>query len=71
LLPAASFACNVSASVAPEATLGVAAVIRDWLKESAPGVTTILGAVLVTAAPPMVAPMFVATPANTPVKVAV
>jgi len=51
-------------------TLAVDVVIRDVAAETGPTVTTIVGRGVVTAFPPIVAPIVVAVPANTPVNVA-
>jgi hypothetical protein len=71
LLPAASFPCSVSVTALPDATVPADRLTTDWLVEIAAGVTWTVGSVLVTAVPPIVAPMVFALPATIPVKGAV
>ena len=71
LFPAASFACTVSVTNDPEATVEeeMLTVVSDV--DAAPGVTTSVGNVDEIAVPPIVPVIVVAVPARTPVKVAV
>jgi len=71
LFPAASFACSVTVSALPDATVALATLTIDPAAEIAPTVTWTVGKVVVTAVPPTVAPIVVAVPATAPVKVAV
>jgi hypothetical protein len=71
LFPAASFACSVSVTALPAATAPADTLTTDWLVELALGITVTVGMVLVTATPPIVAPMVVALPATIPVKLPV
>jgi hypothetical protein len=71
LLPAASFPCSVSDTALPDATVPADTLTTDWLVEIAAGVTWTVGKVLVTATPPIVAPIVRAVPATIPVKLAV
>jgi hypothetical protein len=71
LLPAASLARNVTVTELPEATVLFDTVTDEVEVETEPGVTVMVGAVDVTAAALIVAPMVVAVPAVTPVKLAV
>ncbi len=71
LFPAASLACSVSVTALPEATVPDETLTVDLLVEAFPAVTVTVGSVLVTAAALIVAPMVVAEPAVTPVKLAV
>ena len=71
LFPAASLACKVSVSLLPEATVGLDTLTVEVVTETGPGVTATVGSVEVTGEPPIVAPIVVAVPASTPVKVAV
>ena len=71
LFPAASFAWSVSVTAPPDWTVPAETLTTDWLVEIPPGITVTVGSVLVTAVPPIVAPMVVAVPAVTPVNVAV
>ena len=71
LFPAASRACKVMLMEFPEETVADDKLINEVAVEIVPGVTVIVGSVVVTAVPPMVAPMVVAVPASTPVNVAV
>ena len=71
LFPAASFACSVSVTAVPEATVPLETVTSDVATEAGPAITMIVGSVEVTGLPLIVAPMVVAPPATTPVKVAV
>ena len=70
LLPAASFACSVSVTTFPDATLPAETVTSDCKVEMGPGVTVIVGSVDVTVMPPIVAPIVVALPLTTPLNVA-
>jgi hypothetical protein len=70
-VPAASLACRVSVTCAPETTVGLDTLTRDVAVDAAPGVTVMVGRVEVTGAALIVAPMVVAVPANTLVNVAV
>jgi hypothetical protein len=70
LLPNASFACSVSVTALPDATVPLATLTTDPAVEIAPTVTWTVGSVVVTADPPIVAPIVVAVPAVNPVKVA-
>ena len=69
--PAASLAVSVRVTALLEATLAAETEASDCATEADPGVTVNVGRVLVTAAPPIVAPMVVGLPATPPVKVAV
>lgn len=69
--PFASFAVKVRVTAELEATVPEETETTDWDKETGPGVTVTVGAVLVTVLPPMVAWIVVAVPERTPVKVAV
>jgi hypothetical protein len=69
LLPAASLACSVSVTALPDATVPLDTLTSDPAVEIGPTVTWTVGSVLVTAAPPIVAPIVVAVPAVNPVKV--
>lgn len=71
LFPAKSFACNVRLILEPEATDELETLINEVEVEIIPGLTSTVGRLVVTATPPMVAPMVVAVPASTPVKTAV
>jgi hypothetical protein len=71
LLPAGSLACSVSVTALPEATDPLETLTTDWAVEIAPTVTVTVGSDVVTATPPIVAPMVVAVPATAPVNVAV
>ncbi len=71
LLPAASRACKVSVTALPDATVGADTVTTELAAEIGPGVTASVGSVEVTTTPSMVAPIVVAVPAITPVKLAV
>jgi hypothetical protein len=71
LLPAASFACSVSVTALPETTVPADTLTTDWVVEIAAGVTWTVGSVVVTATPPIVAPIVRAVPAAIPVKLAV
>jgi hypothetical protein len=73
LLPAASLACSVSVTALPDATVPLDTLTTDPVAavEIAPGVTVTVGSVVVTATPPIVAPIVLALPAKTPVKIAV
>ena len=72
LLPALSLAVSRRVTDWPAATVvGLPTILRvEVLSETGPGITMICGEAVVTDTPPMVAPMFVAVPARTPVKVA-
>lgn len=54
-----------------EATVPAETVTRELERDAAPGVTVMVGNVLVIALPPMVALMVVGVPETWPVKVAV
>ena len=69
--PAASRAWRVTVEVEPDATLAADTVTVEVDSETPPVVTAIVGRVVATATPPIVAPMVWAVPAPTPVKVAV
>ena len=69
--PLASFAVKVRVTAEPDATELAERETRDCESEGEPGVTVTLGALLVTGPPPIVAPIEVALPEVTPVKVAV
>jgi hypothetical protein len=71
LFPAASFVCSVSVTALPDATVPADTLTTDWLVELALGITVTVGSVLVTATPPIVAPIVRAVPAAIPVKLAV
>ena len=71
MLPAASRALTVTVTLPPEVTVGEATVTKELAGAIAPGVTVIVGRVVDTAEPPIVAPIVVAVPDSTPVKVAV
>lgn len=71
LFPAASRACIVSVMELPEATVFEDTEISEVTVEITPGLTVIVGRLVVTAVPFTVAPMVVAVPASTPVKTAV
>ena len=71
LLPAASFAWSVRVTAAPEATVPLETLTVDVVVETEPGVTATAGSAVVTAVPPMVAPIVVAVPAVPAVNVAV
>ena len=71
LFPAASFAWRVRVAAAPEEMTPLDVVTTDVAAEIAPGVTAIVGIAVPTGVPFTVAPIVVAVPANTPVKVAV
>ena len=70
-LPAASRACSVRVAVPPEATVGAEVLTRDCAVDAAPELTVMVGSVVVTAAPSIVALMVFAVPASTAVNVAV
>ena len=70
LFPNASFACSDTDVDAPEATFDAPTVTREFTVEIAPGVTVIVGSVLLTDEPPIVAPIVVAEPDVVPEKVA-
>jgi hypothetical protein len=70
LLPPASFACSVSVTALPAATVGADALTTDVAVAAGPGFTVTVGSVVDTAAALMVAPIVVAVPARTPVKIA-
>jgi hypothetical protein len=55
----------------PEATVAEARVMTAYAGEIAPGLTVIVGKVVVTAEPAIVAQIVVAVPETTPVKTAV
>jgi hypothetical protein len=71
LFPTASFACSVSVTALPDATVPADTLTTDWLVELALGTTVTVGSVVVTATPPIVAPIVLAVPATTPENVAV
>lgn len=71
LFPAASFAVKVRLTLEPEATVDAETEIKDVTVEILPGLTVIVGSVVLTAVPLTVAPMVVAVPARTPVNTAV
>lgn len=71
LFPAASLAVSVRLILDPEATVLLDTEITEVTVEIVPGVTVIVGSVVVTGAPLIVAPMVVAVPAKTPVNTAV
>ena len=71
LFPAASLAWSVSVALAPEATNPLVTVSTEAPGEGGPGTTAICGSAVVTVLPLIVAPMVVAVPASTPMKVAV
>ena len=70
LFPAASLACSVSVTALPDVTVGLETDTVEVAVDTGPTVTVTVGSVEVTAWPPIVAPMVVAVPASTPVKVA-
>lgn len=70
LFPAASRACKVRVTVLPDCTVAEETETMDVAELIAPGVTVMVGMVVVTGVPPMVAAMVVAVPATRPVKVA-
>jgi hypothetical protein len=70
LFPAASFVRRNRVTVSPAAAVPVDSDTVDWLKETAPAGTVIVGMVEVTAAPPIVAYTVEAVPTVTAVKVA-
>lgn len=65
-----SRACKVRVLVVPEAMLALLTVITELAALITPGVTVKVGSVLVTAEPPMVAPIVEAEPAVAPVRLA-
>ena len=69
--PARSLACIVSVVALPDVTVALSTVTREVLTEIAPGVTVMVGSVVLMGLPPIVAPMLLAVPAVTPVNVAV
>jgi hypothetical protein len=71
LFPAASFACSVSVTSLPDATVPLDLPTTEWAVDTGPGVTCTVGSVVVTAVPPIVAPIVRAVPATIPVKLAV
>jgi hypothetical protein len=72
LLPAASLACSVTKIELPDVTVELATAIVEVLMEIVPGPTVTVGfGTEVTAIELMVAPIVVAEPAVTPVKMAV
>src|SRR6266513_3729211 len=71
LFPAASLPRRCRVTTAPDVTVPLEIVTGDADGEIAPGETVIVGALLVTAAPLIVAPIVVAVPASTPVNTAV
>ena len=72
-MPAASRAVMTAAAVYADLIKDGAPVMltKDCARETAPGLTVMVGRVVVTAEPPIVAPIEVAVPESTPVKVAV
>ena len=70
-MPFASLVVRVRVRALPEATVFDETETRDCESEKAPGETVNAGRTLVTALPPMVAPIVVADPEVIPVKVAV
>src|SRR5262245_507949 len=70
-LPAASRAWNVRVAGPPDPTVPLATETMEVTAEIAPGLTVIVGNVEATGAPSIVAWTVVATPARTPVNVAV
>jgi len=71
LFPEASLACKVTVEVAPaKITAGVTLTV-DLAKLIDPAVTVTVGKAEVRAFPAIVAPILVAVPAKTPVKLAV
>lgn len=60
---AASFAVSVIVDVPPEAILDEETATSVWERDKGPGLTVIVGSVLVTELPPMVLAMEVADPA--------
>jgi hypothetical protein len=71
LLPAASLACSVSVTALPDTTVPADTLTTDVAVAAGPGVTWTVGSAVVTATPPIVAPIVFALPARTPVKLAV
>src|SRR5213592_2925896 len=71
LFPAASLPRRCRVTTAPDVTVPFEIVTGDADGEIAPGDTVIVGALLVTGAPLIVAPIVVAVPASTPVNTAV
>ena len=71
VFPLASLAVNVSATVFPEVTVLLDTEITDCARDIAPGLTVIVGEILVTALPPIVAVIDVADPEFVAVKIAV
>src|SRR5262245_27181129 len=69
--PAPSDPCNVRVAVPPDPTVPLCTATMDVTPETAPGLTVIVGNVDATAAPSIVAWTVVATPARTPLTVAV
>lgn len=68
--PAASRAVKVTVMLLPDATDAFETAIVEFPGEIIPGVTVTVGLPEVTAEPAMVAVIFVAVPARTPVKIA-
>ena len=65
--PAASRACSVRVEVAPDAIVAADTVIVEVATDTPPVVTEMVGSVVLTATPPIVAPIVVAVPAPPPV----
>ena len=70
LFPTASRAWSVRVSALPDANVALVRVTSEVTGDATPAVTVIVGNVELIAAPPIVALMARAVPANTPVKVA-
>ena len=69
--PAASFPVKVRVTALPDKTVEAETAKSEVLELIVPGVTVTVGIEVVTVTPPMVAAIFVALPAKTPVTVAV
>jgi hypothetical protein len=69
--PAASFAVRVSVDAVPDAIVLLETLITEVAVLMTPGLTVIVGRVVVSSMPPMLQLKVVADPLTTPVKLAV